>query len=61
MKLTLSVIKADVGSIGGHLAPSQRLIAAVRGRMQAARRGANNEASPLIDDYGARRGTTWPF
>ena len=30
MKLTLSVIKADVGSIGGHIAPSQRLLAAVR-------------------------------
>lgn len=25
MKITLSVIKADIGSIGGHLAPSQRL------------------------------------
>jgi fructose 1,6-bisphosphate aldolase/phosphatase len=29
MKLTLSVIKADVGSIGGHLAPSAELVAAV--------------------------------
>jgi fructose 1,6-bisphosphate aldolase/phosphatase len=26
MKLTLSVIKADIGSIGGHIAPSQRLL-----------------------------------
>jgi fructose 1,6-bisphosphate aldolase/phosphatase len=51
MKLTLSVIKADVGSIGGHLAPSQRLIAAVRARMQAAMCGVDNEAPPLIDDY----------
>ena len=25
MKLTLSVIKADIGSIGGHVAPSKRL------------------------------------
>ena len=25
MKLTLSVIKADIGSIGGHIAPSKRL------------------------------------
>ena len=25
MKLTLSVIKADIGSIGGHVAPSRRL------------------------------------
>ena len=30
MKITISVIKADVGSIGGHLAPSQRLMEAVR-------------------------------
>ena len=30
MKLTLSVIKADIGSIGGHIAPSQKLLAAVR-------------------------------
>jgi fructose 1,6-bisphosphate aldolase/phosphatase len=26
MKVTLSVIKADIGSIGGHLAPSERLL-----------------------------------
>jgi fructose 1,6-bisphosphate aldolase/phosphatase len=30
MKLTLSVIKADIGSIGGHIAPSQALLEAVR-------------------------------
>ncbi|WJW76416.1 fructose-1,6-bisphosphate aldolase/phosphatase [Thiohalobacter sp. IOR34] len=30
MKITLSVIKADIGSIGGHIRPSQRLIGAVR-------------------------------
>ena len=29
MKLTLSVIKADIGSIGGHIAPSRRLLEAV--------------------------------
>ena len=29
MKLTLSVIKADIGSIGGHIAPSQRLLETV--------------------------------
>lgn len=29
MKITLSVIKADVGSIGGHIAPSQELLQAV--------------------------------
>jgi fructose 1,6-bisphosphate aldolase/phosphatase len=30
MKITLSVIKADIGSIGGHLCPSQRLVQTVR-------------------------------
>jgi fructose 1,6-bisphosphate aldolase/phosphatase len=30
MKLTLSVIKADIGSIGGHLAPSRALLDGVR-------------------------------
>jgi fructose 1,6-bisphosphate aldolase/phosphatase len=29
MKITLSVIKADIGSIGGHLCPSQRLLETV--------------------------------
>ena len=29
MKITLSVIKADVGSIGGHIAPSRRLVETV--------------------------------
>ena len=31
MKTTLSVIKADVGSIGGHLRPSRKLVDAIRG------------------------------
>ena len=30
MKITISVIKADVGSIGGHMAPSRQLIEAIR-------------------------------
>jgi len=30
MKLTLSVIKADIGSVGGHVAPSAALLASVR-------------------------------
>jgi fructose 1,6-bisphosphate aldolase/phosphatase len=29
MRVTLSVIKADIGSIGGHICPSDRLLAAV--------------------------------
>lgn len=36
MKLTISVIKADIGSIGGHLAPSRELIAVVEERVRAA-------------------------
>lgn len=31
MKTTLSVIKADIGSIGGHIRPSERLLKAVQG------------------------------
>jgi fructose 1,6-bisphosphate aldolase/phosphatase len=38
MKITLSVIKADVGSIGGHTRPSQRMLDSVRGRLADARR-----------------------
>jgi fructose 1,6-bisphosphate aldolase/phosphatase len=30
MKTTLSIIKADIGSIGGHVCPSQRLLATVK-------------------------------
>jgi fructose 1,6-bisphosphate aldolase/phosphatase len=30
MKTTLSIIKADIGSIGGHIRPSEKLIEAVR-------------------------------
>ena len=30
MKTTLSVIKADIGSIGGHIRPSARLIKRVQ-------------------------------
>src|SRR5258707_14905311 len=31
MRLTLSVIKADVGSVGGHTKPSARMMATVEG------------------------------
>ena len=30
MKTTLSIIKADIGSIGGHIRPSQKLVEEVR-------------------------------
>jgi fructose 1,6-bisphosphate aldolase/phosphatase len=38
MKLTLSVIKADIGSIGGHVAPSKKLVQTVEDAVQAAGR-----------------------
>ncbi len=44
MKLTLSVIKADIGSIGGHVAPSRRLLDAVEAFV-------HNNGSGLITDY----------
>ncbi len=34
MKITLSVIKADIGSIGGHIAPSRRVLESVRDHVQ---------------------------
>ncbi len=33
MRVTISVIKADVGSIGGHTRPSERMLDAVRARL----------------------------
>lgn len=36
MRLTLSVIKADVGSIGGHTKPSERMLASVRENIDSA-------------------------
>jgi fructose 1,6-bisphosphate aldolase/phosphatase len=45
MKITLSVIKADIGSIGGHIAPSQKLLQTVRDHI------ANHGAKLLRDHY----------
>jgi fructose 1,6-bisphosphate aldolase/phosphatase len=50
MKLTLSVIKADIGSIGGHVAPSKRLLEAV-GRV--IREGS---AGLILDHYISHTG-----
>src|SRR5436305_14948637 len=36
MRLTLSVIKADVGSVGGHTKPSARMMATVEGEVAKA-------------------------
>ncbi len=44
MKITLSVIKADVGGVGGHTKPSDRLIEAVRKTIK-------NSGDLLIDYY----------
>ena len=44
MKITLSVIKADIGSIGGHLRPSRTLLEAVREHVE-------REKGSLVIDY----------
>ena len=36
MKLTISVLKADVGSIGGHTKPSEEMMQTLRGEVQGA-------------------------
>jgi fructose 1,6-bisphosphate aldolase/phosphatase len=50
MKITLSVIKADVGSIGGHIAPSQKLLDTVRTHVQ------RHGKELLIDSYISHTG-----
>lgn len=45
MKLTLSVIKADIGSIGGHICPSQQLLEAVRNHIH------KHGEKMLLDSY----------
>jgi fructose 1,6-bisphosphate aldolase/phosphatase len=42
--VTLSIIKADVGSIGGHIAPSKKLLEAIR-------RHVAKEINGLISDF----------
>ena len=43
MRITLSIIKADIGSIGGHIKPSRQLIERVR-------EFVDNKGKGLIDD-----------
>lgn len=50
MKITLSVIKADIGSIGGHIAPSQRLLETVRAYV------LERGAGLLLDTYVSHTG-----
>lgn len=45
MKITLSIIKADIGSIGGHIKPSQKLLETVENYVKA------KGKSLLIDSY----------
>ncbi len=45
MKITLSVIKADIGSIGGHICPSRRLLESVRSHIE------RNAGNLIIDHY----------
>lgn len=44
MKITVSVIKADVGGVGGHTKPSDRLLEAIRNTVK-------NSSDLLIDHY----------
>lgn len=50
MKLTLSVIKADIGSIGGHVAPSKRLREAVEKVIR------DGSAGLILDHYISHTG-----
>ncbi|MDN5849449.1 MAG: fructose-1,6-bisphosphatase [Nitrococcus sp.] len=45
MEITLSIIKADIGAIGGHMAPSAQLLATVRQHI------LEEAANILIDSY----------
>lgn len=49
MKITLSIIKADIGSIGGHICPSKRLLDAVRSHIR-------EHNGLLIDHYISHTG-----
>ena len=43
MKITLSIIKADIGSVGGHIVPSRQLFSVVKEYVE-------NESPTLIED-----------
>jgi len=45
MKITISVIKADIGSVGGHIAPSEKLLQTVKQYVVETGKGL------LIDNY----------
>jgi fructose 1,6-bisphosphate aldolase/phosphatase len=50
MKTTLSIIKADIGSIGGHIRPSQQLLERVREYIE------NNEKGLVTDFFVSHTG-----
>ena len=50
MRTTVSVIKADIGSVGGHTLPSREVLAVVRGRVEHAK------GKLLIDAYVTHTG-----
>ena len=52
MRLTLSVIKADIGSVGGHTKPSTRMMAAVEG--EVAKNGRFERHGGRACDQGKR-------
>ena len=50
MKITLSIIKADIGSIGGHICPSRQLLHSVRTYI------SQHGSQLLIDNYVSNTG-----
>ena len=50
IKITLSVIKADIGSIGGHIAPWRKLLDTVRGSVR------DRSLGRLLDSYISHTG-----
>src|SRR4249919_1718979 len=50
MKMTLSVIKADIGSIGGHVSPSRRLLESVKTHIRERGKGL------ILDHYVSHTG-----
>ncbi len=50
MPLTISVIKADIGSIGGHVTPSRRLVESVEAHIHSGGRGL------ILDHYISHTG-----
>ena len=56
MKITVSVIKADIGSIGGHIQPSERLLAEVERRaIERALRACGGNRTRTAERLGISR------